>query len=110
MIGKTIGIGVLLFVCFAGWWLGGVLSKDALSLALGVLFGTMAGIPAALIAMSAQRVVRHEHVHRVELPETARKPVERISVLPASNTAQLGQNARNRTVLVGTQPRIEVSE
>lgn len=52
---RILGIGFLLFVCVAGWEIGGRLSTDALGLALGVLFGVMAGIPAALIALTASR-------------------------------------------------------
>ncbi len=52
---RILGIGFLLFVCVAGWEIGGRLSTDALGLALGVLFGVMAGVPAALIALSASR-------------------------------------------------------
>lgn len=87
------GLGV---VACLGWWLGGVLSKDALSLTLGVVFGLMAGVPAILIAMSRDRAVRHVHVHRVEnVAETPQASVGRISVLPASNRAHLSQNAQN---------------
>jgi len=52
---KILGAGFLLFICAAGWEIGGRLSTDALGLALGVLFGVMAGVPAALIALTASR-------------------------------------------------------
>lgn len=56
---KILAIGFLLFLCAAGWEIGGRLSSDAIGLALGVLFGVMAGIPAALIALMASR--RHDY-------------------------------------------------
>ena len=45
----------LIVVAIVGWKIGSVLSRDALSMALGVIFGMMAGIPAALIAVSLKR-------------------------------------------------------
>ncbi|MFN8440507.1 MAG: hypothetical protein U0175_07060 [Caldilineaceae bacterium] len=52
---KILAVGFLLFLCAAGWEIVGRLSSDAIDLALGVLFGVMAGIPAALIALMASR-------------------------------------------------------
>lgn len=96
------GLGV---VCWLGWHLGGVLSSDALGMALGVLFGVMAGIPAALIAMSADRIVRHEHVHRLEASQTPQARTERISVPPATNATQLSQNVGNKQLSVVVEGR-----
>lgn len=47
--------GVLVFVAVVGWRMGGVLSPDALGMAVGLLFGVMAGIPTALILLAGQR-------------------------------------------------------
>ena len=52
---RILGVGFLIFICAAGWEIGGRLSTDAVGLALGVLFGAMAGVPAALIALAASR-------------------------------------------------------
>jgi len=52
---KLLGITLLVFVAAAGWQVGSRLNTDALGLALGVIFGMMAGIPAALIAVTANR-------------------------------------------------------
>ena len=60
------GVIVLAAIAVVGWQIGGILSHDALSLMLGVIFGIMAGIPAALVALSSNRTVRHEHVHSVK--------------------------------------------
>lgn len=50
---RWIGLAVLVFVGVAGWRIGGRLSADALSMAVGVLFGVMAGVPAALLLMAS---------------------------------------------------------
>ena len=68
------GVIVLVAIAVVGWQIGGILSHDALSLMLGVIFGIMAGIPAALVALSSNRTVRHEHTHHLVRDE-APKPV-----------------------------------
>lgn len=50
-----VGLCALVFVGITGWQLGGRLSSDAIGMALGVLFGIMAGIPAALMVLAARR-------------------------------------------------------
>lgn len=42
-------------VIVAAWQIGERMNTDALGMALGVIFGMMAGIPAALIAVTARR-------------------------------------------------------
>ncbi|MEZ4711700.1 MAG: hypothetical protein R3A44_31200 [Caldilineaceae bacterium] len=49
------GAAILIFVGVAGWRIGGQLSTDALGMAVGILFGVMAGIPTALILLASQR-------------------------------------------------------
>lgn len=48
-------LALLVFVGTAGWRIGETLSSDALSMAVGVLFGVMAGVPAALLVMAGSR-------------------------------------------------------
>lgn len=72
-MGKFITIGVLVFIAFAGWRIGENLSSDAVSMALGILFGVMAGIPPLLVAArhqgpperpaQPQRLDLHYHEH-----------------------------------------------
>lgn len=50
-----LGVGALVFVGVAGWRVGGSLSPDALSMAVGVLFGVLAGVPTALLVMAGGR-------------------------------------------------------
>lgn len=52
---KLLIVGVVVFCAGAGWSLGQKLSADALSMAIGVFFGILAGIPAALLVMAATR-------------------------------------------------------
>lgn len=49
---------ILLFVVFvatAGWRIGGRLSADAVGMAVGIVFGVLASIPAALLVLAAGR-------------------------------------------------------
>lgn len=66
-----VGLCALAALAGVGWWVGGRLTPNALALALGVILGLMAGIPAALIALSADRRVRVDHVHRIETSKKA---------------------------------------
>jgi hypothetical protein len=52
---QFIGLAALIFVGIAGWRLAGQLSSDALGMAVGVLFGIMAGVPTALLVMASGR-------------------------------------------------------
>ena len=49
----------LLIICVLvggiGWSVGGRLSPDAMGMAIGMLFGIMAGIPTVLILLAAQK-------------------------------------------------------
>lgn len=52
---RYLGVAMMVFVGTAGWRIGESLSSDALSMAVGVLFGVLAGIPTALLVMSSGR-------------------------------------------------------
>ena len=52
---RWLGLALLIFVGTAGWRIGSALSPDALSMAVGVLFGVMAGVPTALLVMAGGR-------------------------------------------------------
>ena len=52
---RLIGLLLLVFVAMAGWRIGGSLSSDAVSMAVGVLFGILAGIPTALLVLASGR-------------------------------------------------------
>lgn len=108
---RIFAIGALALTCFAGWQLGGVMSSDALGLALGVIFGMMAGIPAALIAMSTQKSVRHDVYHH-DMPQAPQKAAERISVLPVMNSARVPALANPGVAMLAQEARkrLEVEE
>lgn len=74
------GLGLFLLVGVAGWQIGNRLSPDAIGMALGVLFGVMAGIPASLMVLAAahkddsrnqkQQFVAHQNAnHYPALPQ-----------------------------------------
>lgn len=52
---KLFAWGVLLLGAVGVWHLGGKLSPDALGMMVGLLFGMLAGIPAALLTLYAVR-------------------------------------------------------
>ena len=66
---KFIAAAFLIFVASAGWRLGTLLSTDALGMALGVIFGMMAGIPAALLALTASRMGQSARSERPPPPQ-----------------------------------------
>lgn len=53
---QTTLLCLLVFVGVAGWKIGDKLSADALGMAVGVLFGMLAGIPAALLVLASNRL------------------------------------------------------
>lgn len=92
-------------IAIVGWKIGGILSRDALSLMLGVIFGLMAGIPAALVALSSNRTVRREDIHRVAfadqrdvrpLPPAPSAPRSKITIVHPGHVLLSVGNQQNR--------------
>jgi len=54
MRGVLILVGMVVFLAFA-WFFTGMLSPDAVAMAIGLLFGVLAGIPTALLLMANNR-------------------------------------------------------
>ncbi len=52
---RMIVLGGLIFVSVATWRIGNRLSADAIGMALGVLFGVLAGLPVALLVLASNR-------------------------------------------------------
>ena len=104
---RFLGIGFLVLVSAAGWKVGEHMSTDALGMALGVIFGMMAGIPAALIALSASRNVRHDHYHHRdnETPQKPRKQPQRAIAARPTSYIVVGESEQLQSA---QQPRIEV--
>lgn len=67
---------ILFGLCILGattWRLGTSLSSDALAMAVGVVFGVLAGVPMALLALASQR--RQERRERDDEDDDARQTV-----------------------------------
>lgn len=96
---QFIGIGFLIFITVTGWKLGEHMSSDAVGMALGVIFGLIAGIPAALIALVAnnQQVTNHYYITEAEQPAA----VAPVALLPQT---------QKPVIILPSQPqkRIEV--
>ena len=52
---RFMAVALLAFVAVAAWRITGRLSADAVSMAVGVLFGVVAGVPAALLMLASGR-------------------------------------------------------
>jgi hypothetical protein len=52
---RTFVCMLMIFVAIAAWRIGSALSSDAISMAVGVLFGVLAGIPTALLVLASDR-------------------------------------------------------
>jgi len=71
---QWIGLAALVFVGIAGWRIAGQLSADALGMAVGVLFGVMAGVPAALLVMASGRRRAQAEAEEADAPLRRRQP------------------------------------
>jgi hypothetical protein len=99
------GVIVLAAIAIVGWKIGSVLSRDALGMAVGVIFGMMAGIPAALIAVSLKRQVPAEQPsnqqgERLLLPAPVPAPRPKIIIVQPERSL----------LSAGNQQRIEVKK
>lgn len=52
---RLIGLAALVFVGVLAWRVGGMLSTDAIGMAVGMVFGVLAGMPAALLVLATDR-------------------------------------------------------
>ena len=95
----------LIVVAIVGWKIGSVLSRDALSMALGVIFGMMAGIPAALIAVSLKRQVPAEQPGN----QQGERPLLPAPV-PAPRPKLIIVQSERALLSAGNQQRIEVKK
>ena len=86
-MGRVIGLVALVIVGGIGWRVAGSLGSDSLGMAVGVLFGILAGIPTALLMLAASR--RH--------PEAATPPPPQVTIVnhyhAAPETPQLAAPA-----------------
>lgn len=100
---KLIAMIVLVFVGTAGWRLGNNLSSDAVSMAVGIFFGVLAGIPTALLVLASERYktdraarnanfTLHDSPHR-QLPQPSPHQPPVIILNGNDTTRSLPQNA-----------------
>lgn len=52
---KMVLLIVVAFIAFVGWRITESISSDALGLAIGVVFGVLAGLPTALLVLASNR-------------------------------------------------------
>ena len=74
-MGQFMGVTALIIVGVAAWRITDGMSSDAISMAVGVMFGVMAGLPAALLVMASgrrrERDEEHTRVQRQRHPHPA---------------------------------------
>lgn len=68
---RLIVLAGLVFIGVMAWRIGERLSADAIGMALGVLFGIVAGLPVALLVLAANR--RREERDSVERPDARQR-------------------------------------
>lgn len=85
---RVMGLGTLVVVGAIGWKVAGSLGSDALGMAVGVLFGILAGIPTALLMLASNN--RRQ-------PETLPPPPPQVTIVnhyhAAPETPQLAAGA-----------------
>jgi hypothetical protein len=64
---RFLGLLAIVFVGVAGWRVTEMISRDAVSMAIGFVFGVLAGIPVALFVLAAQR--RREEYYEQRQPQ-----------------------------------------
>ena len=103
---KFFALAALIFVGVIAWRIGGMLSSDALGMAVGMVFGVMAGIPAALLVLATGRR-RTEADEDGSLGEGRERSTDVGLPLPAAGdrrdrsvTATTAGTAAGRTILL----------
>lgn len=103
---------VIAFLIFGGvvaWRIGETLSSDAISMGLGIFFGMVAGIPAALMVMAAARrgqYVESDRYGERRAPHPYGAPAQPpVIVLSAPGLLPQGQHAPN-----GAQTMMELPQ
>lgn len=100
---RFIALAIIVFLGASGWSLGQKLSADALSMGIGIFFGMLASIPAAILVLAAARR---------QGPERA--PEQRPQAAPLASGYQTpvivlappmaGYGANGSQISAGTQP------
>jgi len=110
-----LGLALLVGIGAAGWRIGGLLSSDAVSMAVGVLFGVLAGVPTALLLIAGNRRQGESmngaanHAHGRHAPAYASPPPVIIMAAPhmaapAISQQPHGPQTYNRGTTWGGEP------
>lgn len=93
----------LVFIGTAGWSVGASLSSDALSMAVGILLGVLAGLPTALLVLASRR---RDEGTRDSMP-SARRQGQPYGHLPPGYPSQgYAQPQPPMIVFAGQQPQL----
>lgn len=88
---RVLALTALVLAGVVTWWFGRRLSPDAIAMAVGVVFGIMAGVPTSLILLAAR------HRNAPPVGESARV-VERVVMLVDSRTGEVLDTQHQMTV------------
>lgn len=88
---RVLALTALVLAGVVTWWFGRRLSPDAIAMAVGVVFGIMAGVPTSLILLAAR------HRNAPPVGESARV-VERVIMLVDSRTGEVLDTQQQLTV------------
>ncbi len=102
---KALALAALALI---GWTIGGMVPPAAWTLALGVLFGSMVGIPIALAALTTNKRIRHD-VYYHAATESPREPQKQAVQLTAKATHYIVIASRAALPTVA-QNKIEVKQ
>lgn len=73
-----IKLSILCGACLVGWWIGGQLNTDAITLLLGVILGLMVSIPFALMISASKQ----NEQKNTEQPQRTVAPITALTVRP----------------------------
>ena len=102
-----IPIAALAALAAIAWHVGGMIPVRVSALGLGAIFGTMAAIPAVLIATTRSQRVRHDHYHHAptQAPREPQKQPMQLTARPTRYTVVASRPALPTVA----QNKIEVS-
>lgn len=100
---RLIGIAALFFVMVLVWRMGNMLSPDAVGMGVGLIFGTLAGIPTALLLLAGQ----HQRGDRYyEGYNDGKRDVEDLRLNRRPEWAQPQQSTQHAMVVVANAPTV----
>lgn len=94
---KLLGAALLIFVGVIAWRIGSALSSDALGMAVGIVFGCTAGLPAAVLVVVALRAREERRDARQWTDERQRQAAPPYAFQPpvivVTGAGQMGGNS-----------------